>query len=238
MALAFQLETLDGLNDEAKNLYTEKDGVFVLDVSGLPVQEDLTGLKSKVEELLAEKKAEKEKREAAEAEARKAAEEKAKKSGDVEALEKSWNEKFTKRETELQQQIDGLNASIQSLTVDKEAMAIANSVAVEGSSEVLLPHIKSRLAVEERDGKHVTVVKDADGKASALNLDDLKKEISENKAFAPLIVGSRASGGGASQSNGGAATKKFSEYTGAELSDIRAKNPAEYERLKQQHYET
>ena len=59
-----------------------------------PKSEDVSGLKKKVEELLAEKKAAEAKRKESEAAARKAAEEAARKSGDVESLEKSWREKL------------------------------------------------------------------------------------------------------------------------------------------------
>lgn len=36
MGLKFQIDTLDGLDESIAGLYTEKDGKFVLDVSGLP----------------------------------------------------------------------------------------------------------------------------------------------------------------------------------------------------------
>jgi hypothetical protein len=53
----------------------------------------------------------------------------------------------------------------------------------------------------------VTVVKDSEGKPSALTVDELKKEIMADAAFAPLIVGSKATGGGASGGKGGGAAK-------------------------------
>jgi hypothetical protein len=55
-----------------------------------------------------------------------------------------------------------------------------------------------------------------------------------------LVDGSGASGGGAQggHANGKAGTKKFSEYTGAELSELRKTSPDEYKRLKDQHYAT
>lgn len=59
-----------------------------------PKSDDVSGLKKKVDELLAEKKAADSKRKEAEEAARKAAEEAARKSGDVGALEKSWADKF------------------------------------------------------------------------------------------------------------------------------------------------
>ncbi len=68
MGLKYQLDTLDGLDDSVKSLYTEKEGKFVLGIEGLPQPEDVSGLKAKVDELLGEKKAaEKKAREAEEA---------------------------------------------------------------------------------------------------------------------------------------------------------------------------
>ena len=67
MGLKYQLDTLDGLDDSVKSLYTEKEGKFVLGIEGLPQPEEESGLKAKVDELLGEKKlAEKKAREAEE----------------------------------------------------------------------------------------------------------------------------------------------------------------------------
>jgi len=212
MALQYQLDSLDGVDESLQPFYTEKEGKFVLGIEGLPKQEDISGLKSKVDELLAEKKAVTQKAKEAEEAAARAAEEAARKGGDTEALDKSWQDKYSKREQELQAAIDALSGSVTTMTVDSVAMQMASELAVEGSAKVLLPHIKARLAAEQRDGKYVTAVRDANGKPSASTLDDLKNEISSDPAFAHVIVGSRATGGGANGSNrsgGGAVTGSF-----------------------------
>ena len=56
--MKYKLDSLEGLSDEMKALYEEKDGAFYLKVEGLPQQDnsELDGLKKKVEELLGEKK--------------------------------------------------------------------------------------------------------------------------------------------------------------------------------------
>ncbi len=56
--LKFQLDTLEGVDESVRAFYTEKDGKYVLGIEGLPQPADVSGLKSKVEELLAEKKSE------------------------------------------------------------------------------------------------------------------------------------------------------------------------------------
>lgn len=210
--LKFQLDTLDGVDEAVRALYTEKDGKFVLGIEGLPQQEDVSGLKAKVDELLGEKKlAEKKAREAEEA-ARLEREEAARKSGNVEELERSWSEKYTRREAELngmlEQERGTLSGQIRDLTVGRTATDIASALAVQGSAKALLPHIERRLSVEQRDGKPVVVVLDAQGKLSAATLDELKAEIANDAAFAPLIAGSKASGGGAGGAGGGGGAPK------------------------------
>ena len=210
--LKFQLDTLEGVDEAVRALYTEKDGKFVLGIDGLPQQEDVSGLKAKVDELLGEKKlAEKKAREAEEA-ARLEREEAARKSGNVEELEKSWSEKYTRREAELngmlEQERGTLSTQIRDLTVGRTATDIASALAIPGSAKALLPHIERRLSVEQRDGKPVVVVLDQQGKLSAATLDELKAEFANDTAFAPLIAGSKASGGGAAGAGGGGGAAK------------------------------
>lgn len=212
MGLKYQLDTLDGLDDSVKSLYTEKEGKFVLGIEGLPQPEDVTGLKSKVEELLGEKKAAEKARKDAEEQARLEREEAARKSGNVEELEKSWSEKYNRREAELngmlEQERGTLSTQIRDLTVGRTATDIASALAIPGSAKALLPHIERRLSVEQRDGKPVVVVLDQQGKLSAATLDELKAEFANDTAFAPLIAGSKASGGGAAGAGGGGGAAK------------------------------
>lgn len=210
--LKFQLDSLDGVDEAVRALYTEKDGKFVLGIEGLPQQEDVSGLKAKVDELLGEKKlAEKKAREAEEL-ARTEREEAARKSGNVEELERSWSEKYTRREAELngmlEQERGTLSTQIRDLTVGRTATDIASALAIPGSAKALLPHIERRLSVEQRDGKPVVVVLDQQGKLSAATLDELKAEFANDTAFAPLIAGSKASGGGAAGAGGGGGAAK------------------------------
>ena len=210
--LKFQLDTLDGVDDTVRALYTEKDGKFVLGIEGLPQQEDVSGLKAKVDELLGEKKAAEKARKDAEEQARLEREEAARKSGNVEELEKSWSEKFNRREAELngllEQERGTLSTQIRDLTVGRTATDIASALAIPGSAKALLPHIERRLSVEQRDGKPVVVVLDQQGKLSAATLDELKAEFANDTAFAPLIAGSKASGGGAAGAGGGGGAPK------------------------------
>jgi len=210
--LKFQMDSLDGVDEAVRALYTEKDGKFVLGIEGLPQQEDVSGLKAKVDELLGEKKAAEKARKDAEEQARLEREEAARKSGNVEELEKSWSEKYNRREAELngmlEQERGTLSTQIRDLTVGRTATDIASALAIPGSAKALLPHIERRLSVEQRDGKPVVVVLDQQGKLSAATLDELKAEFANDTAFAPLIAGSKASGGGAAGAGGGGGAAK------------------------------
>jgi len=210
--LKFQLDSLEGVDEAVRALYTEKDGKFVLGIEGLPQPEDVSGLKSKVEELLGEKKAAEKKAREAEEAARLEREELARKSGNVEELERSWSEKYNRREAELngtlEQERTTLSTQIRDLTVGRTATDIASALTIPGSAKALLPHIERRLSVEQRDGKPVVVVLDQQGKLSAATLDELKAEFANDTAFAPLIAGSKASGGGANGAGGGGGAPK------------------------------
>ena len=227
MSLKYQVESLEGLDDGIKALYTEKDGKFVLGVEGIPQpqNDDLDGLKAKVQELLNEKKTAQTKAQEAEAARLKAIEEAAKSSGDITALEKSWSDKLVGRETDLNTQIKARDEQIYQLTVGQTAQKLASELAVQGSAELLLPHIISRLSVDTVDGKPQVRVKDMQGNLSAATLDELKKEFAENPVFKPVIAASKASGGGAAGAQGGGATKKPSEMTTAERAEWQQKDP-------------
>lgn len=198
-----------------------------------PKNDDVSGLKKKVDELLAEKKAADHKRKEAEDAARKAAEDAARKSGDVTALEKSWQDKLEALQSDKDAEIHRLNANLTGVLVDSVASTLASDLAIQGSANVLLPHIRNRLTVDYVDGSPVTRVLDASGKPSAATVDELKAEFAANPAFAPIVAGTKASGGGASGAGRGGATKKFSELTEAESIALYKKDPEAWRKAKQ-----
>jgi hypothetical protein len=217
MSLKYKLDSLDGLDDATKALYEKKGDKFVLKVEGVE-EGDAVGLKNKVEELLGQvgdlKKKVKEKEDtetAAQEAARRAAEDAAAKKGDIEALRKSADERvataIADTEKKFKPTVEKQSGTIRRLLVDNVATAMAARIGLKGSEALLIPHITNRLAVEERDGEFVTVIRDANGKASALSVADLEKEFVGNTAFAPVIAGSKASGSGAGgdQNKGGGA---------------------------------
>lgn len=195
------------------------------------LQADQVKILAKNQELLDETKAAKTaKREAEEAKQREADAILAK-SGDVEALKTSWEQKHAKTVSDNQSVIDSLKAQVHGLTVGATAAQLAGELAVEGSSDLLRRLLLPRLSVDERDGQPIVQVLDAFGKPSALTVEELKNELRNDKAFAPLIAGSKATGGGAAGGQGGGAAKKASEYTSDELTNLYRTDRATYDRI-------
>ena len=176
-----------------------QDGV---DVAAL--QAELAALKGHHEKLLGETKAAKAKaKEEAEA-ARVAAEEAARKSGDVSALDKSWQEKYAKAEAEYSAKLTAAQQQLQTVLVDNVAQKAAMDIAVDAEcAELLADKLRGSLGLAEVDGKMQTVVFDADGKRSALTVDELKKQLIAK--YPRLVKGNPAGGaGGLPQPAGGA----------------------------------
>lgn len=144
---------------------------------------------------------------AAKAARRKAEEDAAKKAGDIDALEKSWAEKLQAREAELTGGLQERDAIVNKLTAGAAASKLAAELAVSGSASVLEALIAGRIAAEIKDGEARILVRDKSGKPSASTLDDLKAELIADPALAPLLVGSKAKGGGAAGGDGGAGQK-------------------------------
>jgi hypothetical protein len=230
MKLKYKLESLDGLSDEIKSCYEEKDGVFILiPPEGMPQGEDVTGLKAKVDELLNEKKAEAEKARTATEAARQAAEDAAKEKGDFEALSKSYKEKIESLEAQIEQGKKEANQK----EIERQSVIIAAGLAEGANQEILSTFIGQRLRMEDGELK----VTDEKGNLTISTVDQLTDEFKNNAKFASLITASKASGSGASGAqggDGGSSGKKFSEMNEKERTELYNSNPEEYRRLRDQ----
>ncbi|OED34521.1 hypothetical protein AB832_07430 [Flavobacteriaceae bacterium (ex Bugula neritina AB1)] len=229
MPLSYRIDSLDNIEESQKALYVKSGDGYQLDVDGL---EDVTGLKNKRDELLTKNKALQKKAQEQEEEARQAKEAAAKKAGDIEALEASLIEKYESKQKESQAQIDRLNAMIREEKIDKVAADIANEIST--MPKLLGREIKDRLTIEEIDGKFQTRILDAEGKLSALTIDELKKEFIDNNDYAGIIKGSKASGGQAATggNNHGSGSRKWADYDNErDLIDLKKSDPDEYKRL-------
>lgn len=179
MALKFKItkKDYDALSDEMKSEYIvgEKDGEYVLDVSGLPEPEDTDALKRTIERERENTKA-----------AKKEVNELKKKIEDFPDVEKLK----TDHAAETKKYKDFTENAL----IDGAALALATKIS--NAPALLLPHIKSRLVADTSGDTPVTKVIGADGKPSDLTIEKLGEEFVANKDFAAIIIASKASGGG------------------------------------------
>lgn len=151
----------------------------------------------------------------------------ARKTGDIAVLEKSWADKLTASETASAATIAKLKGTLESTLIDHAATQFAAGlVAKPENASLMLPHVRSRFEVVY-DGDVPTVkIKDATGRISAMNTDELKKEMIGNPLFASIVVVNKGSGAGGSGSGGNGGSggagggKKFADMTGKERTDL------------------
>jgi hypothetical protein len=141
----------------------------------------------------------------------------------IDLLEKSYNEKLAKQVTAKQTEIDTLTASLRTVLVDGEALKIATAIAKDPDSiPLILPHISERLVADVADGKPVTRVLDKDGKPSASTLGEFREEILATRMFASVVLGSKASGGGATGGSGGGSAPQIKDAANCSPADLAA----------------
>lgn len=199
MALAFKINKAkyDALSDDMKAEYIagDKDGEFVLDVSGLPEPEDTGPLKRALE-------SEKEKHKATKGELATAKQTIAE-FPDVEALK-----------TNHEKEVGKYKKFTESALIDGVANEIAGKIST--APKLLAPHIKARLVADMTGDEPVTKVL-KDGKPSDMTIDQLREEVVANPDFKAILIGSKASGGGAPKAPakplGGGAPKDGEQVT-------------------------
>lgn len=181
----------DAMTDEQKAMYKPAGEGFQLAIEGLP---DFDGMQSKLDKLLDEKKKGDEAKTQAEKTAQEEAEKAARLSGDIAALDKSWGEKLKQAQDAHQADKARYGSKLNELMVGNVAQQLAAKL-FGANAGVLEHHVKSRITLEEgENGEFKTRVLGLDGKPSALTTDDLEKEFSGNKTFAPFLVTTKAQG--------------------------------------------
>jgi len=153
------------------------------------------------------------------ADAKKAADEAAaaaaKKSGDVEALEKSWQDKIKLIVEEKDSVISVKDKALRKATIDAKATEMAADIALPKSAKKVKRFIEDRLDIRIDDDGNVTyIILDANGKPSASTLDELRQDVQNDEGLAPMLVGSKGSGGGdvGKGGKGGASKVTRSEF--------------------------
>lgn len=223
-------EVHDALSEELQKLYVADGDDFKLEVDGV---EDTGALKRAKDREAQEKKEALVKLKEAEAKLAEFEGNSARKSGDIETLEKAWEKKNQEQKAEFESMLSKKDSFIQQTLVDNKAAEIASKIST--SPALMIPHIKSRLTADLSGDVPSTKVLDANGQISATTLEELSKEFVDNKDFAPIIVGNKASGSGASgtkqtttPSGAGGESKKLSELSPKELANhIKSTNQAE-----------
>lgn len=173
------------------------------------MQAENESMKTKMDELLGEKKKATEKQRRAEQEAQ----EKLKQNGDFEQLFNSAQSENEK----LKSVVEELQGNISSTNVNQAATQLATSLA-GNSAEILMPHIKSRLTYKDGGVK----VLDKQGNLTINTLDDLKNEIKSDQSFAVVLQGNQASGGGANGSGSGGSGASAKQITRNEFEQLDA----------------
>lgn len=231
MPLKYQLtaEEYAQLDETTQKLYalTGAGDVYTLQIDGLPPQEDVSGLKRQRDELLAEKKAEQERRRAAEEQAQREADERARAEGNYQQLFESSQAELERERSSLVE----LRRSIEQRDINLAATRIATAIADGDNADILKEFIAKRLKVAEGQVR----VTDDSGNLTVSSLADLQREFETSPRYASLVRGSQAGGGGAAPKSGDRVTKTFGELRGMERVQLRKDNPAEYERLKKAH---
>ena len=166
------------------------------------IAEQVSGLKTKVDQLLGEKKGAQEKERIAQEEARIKAEELARKSGDAEALEKSLSERFSVKELEYQEKLAQRDALLLGERKNADTNELLSLFTQEGRAigKQLLGSMLE--ASYNEDGKPITSLKGFDGSVVTTQLDAMKEHLKTNETFKSLLVGTQMDGGGATGNTG------------------------------------
>lgn len=181
MALRFKLtkSQYDGLSDELKSEYIagDKDGEFVLDVSGLPAPEDTGPLKRALD---AERNAHKDTKTALGV------------ANDKIAAFPNVDELKASHEAEKGKLVKFADETLK----DSVATSIASKISTVPS--LLAPKIAERIMVDMTGDKPKTVFLGTEGKPDpSLTVEKISEEFVANAEFKAIIIASKATGGGA-----------------------------------------
>lgn len=186
-------EEFDKLPDVLKSEYKEKNGSYLADIEG--DDEAVIALRQAKDNEKNEHAKTKETLKNLQDQLDALSGDKMRKDGDVAALDKSWKEKLTARETELNNQISSLQNVVVKSQRDSVLSALAAKLIKPESHRLFKKSIEDRFNVEIGESGPVVRILDAHGKPSAMTIEDLEKEIIANKEYSPIVIGSRASGG-------------------------------------------
>ena len=218
------METLKDLqieDAEKEKLQTEIESTIEAKVQER-LDQEIAGLKSKNDELLAEKKAMKRAKEEADAKARDEKERQAKEDGQFKELYESQ-----KNEADvLRQKIDEMNNQVSLQKVQTEAAKVASSLTKDVSKARLLEEsLSQRLTLMDGEIR----VTDESGQLTVSSIEDLVLSVKNDFPF--LVDGIQATGGGATRSQG-RAEADVKEMSRSQFDELSQKDRAIFVRGK------
>jgi|ERR1051326_270839 hypothetical protein len=153
--------------------------------------------------------------------------------GDTVALEASWKAKVQAVEADRDTRLAAKDKQLQQVLVVKEAEKLATKMA-GSNAHLLAPVIQLRLAADTTGDNAVTRVLDAQGKPSALTLDEFEKELRDSKKYDAILIASHASGSATTGNNPPRPSavpkdKAFKDLTEQERKDWFKADPAGFE---------
>lgn len=224
MTIKFKLLAEDHavLSDEVKALYEQvgDTGEYRLKIEGYDDPAELRRARDREKEAAREAKA---RADELEERLRKLEGDDSRKRGDIDALERSWREQKERAVSEKEAEIKRRDEIIQRVFRNDVAQKMAQKISTVPVAMARL--ILDRLVVEMEDGEPVTRVLDQHGKLSALSLADLEKELVADPELSGMIIGSKASGSGATATTGGGAVKKLHELNDSERREWYERDP-------------
>lgn len=213
MALKFKLETLDGLDEALKPLYTPtEDGKFVLQLEDDPAKATMQKLR---QELAEKEKALKAAADEKAAKEREAEEAKARASGDFDKL-KAQMEARTK---EAEAKAEALQNRIREASRERALMDAISQVG--GIPKALLPHLKELVEDVAEGDAYKHLVKGDPSKKLTDFISGLKAEMPWG------FQATNASGGGANPNAGTPQAKAWKDMTLDERTALYKTNPAQ-----------
>lgn len=141
----------------------------------------------------------------------------AKEVGDWDAREEQVRKEMAaqaaKEKKQLEERLATLEDALEHQLIESVAVSAINEH--KGSVKVLLPHVRSRVKMKEKDGKFTAAVVDAkgnprigDAEGNPMSIGQFVEELKQDPDFARNFDGSGSSGGGASRSTGSAGGKQ------------------------------
>lgn len=205
-------DELTKLGEPMRKYYEEvQDGKFQL--RGF---EDVTALKNAVGHVRSERDLAREKLKAFEGftaeEYQRLKEVEAKVKKEAELQRSEFDRQFTEASEQYKKMISDRDDRIKRMSRDLDSALIERQAAIDinaasGSTELLLPHIRSRAEVREIEGRHIAVILGEDGNprlkkgankaTDFLPIRDYVEELKEDRRFAGAFSGTGTSGSGA-----------------------------------------